>query len=218
MMQMLGVVDWKAVFSNVSLYALALGAVSWGLKAAGEQYLKKRFRDYEKQLDAQTATLKLRFDLQLETLKSELNLLQSKNSRLHEKRMLVLESLYQKIVVLNDAMKEMTAEVQFVQADPAGEERERVRAASAAYSAFLRHYTENRIFFSLSTCAQIDTLQNKYFNSLLKYQAHMYLPKSGDAFYSPEKALTASETIRRAVPPVLRLIEQDFRTLLGVQE
>jgi hypothetical protein len=188
------------------------------LKAAGEQYLKKRFRAYEKQLEAQAAADKLRFDLQMETLKSELSLVQSKNSRLHEKRMLVLESLYQKIVVLNDAMKEMTAEVQFVHADPAKEERARVSAASAAYSDFLKYYTESRIFFSLSTCAQIDTLQNKYFNSLLDYRTHTFFSTPNAALYSSEKALTASETIRRAVPPVLRLIEQDFRALLGVQE
>lgn len=217
-MQVLGTIDWKAIFSSVSVVALGIGAVSWALKAVGEQYLKKRFREYEKQLEAQTAALKLRFDLQLETLKSELNLLQSKNSRLHEKRMLVLESLYQKIVALNDAMREMTAEVQFLHANPVEEERARVSAASAAYHDFLKHYTESRIFFSLATCAQIDTLQNKYFNSLLKYQSQRYLPLAGDTFYSPEQAQTASDTIRRAVPPVLRLIEQDFRALLGVQE
>lgn len=217
-MQLLETIDWKTVFSNVSLAALLIGGVSWGLKAAAEQYLRVRFRDYEKRLETQTAELKLRLDLQLETLKAEINWAQAKNSRLHEKRMLVLESLYQKIVVLNAAMKDLTAEVQFIYADMEAEERGRVRAASQAYRSFFTYYTENRIFFSLASCAQIDTLQNKYFNSLLSYRTPAAPFEAGSPFYNSEKALTASETIRRAVPPVLRLIEQDFRGLLGVQE
>jgi hypothetical protein len=81
----------------------------------------------------------------------------------------------------------------------------------------LHYYTANKIFFASATCTQIETLQNKYFNSLLHYRTHQ-LALDPDSFFSPEETLNASETIRRAVPPVLRTIEQSFRELLGVWE
>ena len=216
-MQFLNSIGWAAIISNLGLYTLLLGAATWLTKALAEQYLKMRFRDYEKRLETTSADLKMQLDAKLEAVKADLNLAAAKNSKLHEKRMLVLESLYQKIVVLNEAMKELTAEVQFIQVDPVEEERSRVRAASEAYREFLQYYKINKIFFSSATCAQIETLQNKYFNSLLSYRTHQ-LATGPDSFFSPEKTLNASETIRRAVPPVLRTIEQSFRDLLGVQD
>ncbi len=208
--------NWPAVLSGAGFYALVVGAASWVAKSLAEQYLKRRFHTFEKALETQAAELKARFDAQLETTKAELSLALLKNSKLHEKRMAVLETLYQKIVVLHDAMRELTAEVQFILADPAEEERTRLRTATSAYEAFQQYYAAHKIFFSLASCAQIDTLHSTYFNGLLRYRSHPVATDAGPLF-SAEQTLTASDTIRRAVPPVLRLIEQDFRALLGVQ-
>ena len=215
---MLGIViDWSDVLSNVSVYALLIGAASWVVKALGEQFLKMRFQAYEKELESKSIEFKAQLDRSLEQFRAELQLANTKDSRLHEKRMLVLESLYQKIVSLNAALKEMTATLKFIHADADQEEDERIKTASQAYDAFLKYYTENKIFFSLESCAQLDALRNSYFDSMLKYSASGVI--MGSNGFRPDfgKAQLASEIVRKSIPVVMQNIESDFRQLLGVK-
>jgi hypothetical protein len=215
---MLGaVINWSEVLANVSVYALLIGAASWVAKALGEQFLKMRFQAYEKELESKSIEFKAQLDRSLEQFRAELQLANTKDSRLHEKRMLVLESLYQKIVSLNAALKDMTATLKFIHANADQEESERIKTASQAYDAFLKYYTENKIFFSLESCAQLDALRNSYFDSMQKYSAPDFI--MGSDGFRPDfgKAQLASEIVRKSIPVVMQNIEKDFRQLLGVK-
>lgn len=210
-------IDWSEVLASVSVYALLVGAASWVAKALGEQFLKMRFRAYEKEIESKSAEFKAQLDRSLEQFRAELQLANAKDSRLHDKRMLVLENLYQKIVSLNTALKEMTATLQFIHANAEQEEEERIKTASQAYDAFIKYYTENKIFFSLESCAQLDALRNSYFDSMQKYSSAEF--SIGSAGFRPDfgKAQVASEIVRKSIPAVMQNIEKDFRQLLGVQ-
>ena len=102
-------------------------------------------------------------------------------------------------------------------ADAEQEEEERIKTASQAYDAFIKYYTENKIFFSLASCAQLDALRNSYFDSMQQYSASEFA--SGRNGFRPEfgKAQTASEIVRKSIPVVMQNIERDFRQLLGVK-
>lgn len=210
-------IDWGEILGNVSVYALLIGAASWVAKALGEQFLKMRFRAYEKELEGKSIEFKAQLDRSLEQFRAELQLANTKDSRLHDKRMLVLESLYQKIVSLNAALKEMTATLKFIHTDADQEEDERIKAASQAYDAFIKYYTENKIFFSLESCAQLDALRNSYFDSMQQYSASGF--RLGGNSLRPDfgKAQVASEIVRKSIPVVMQNIEKDFRQLLGVK-
>ena len=210
-------INWGEILGNVSVYALLIGAASWVAKALGEQFLKVRFRAYEKELEGKSVEFKAQIDRSLEQFRAELQLANTKDTRLHEKRMLVLESLYQKIVSLNAALKEMTATLKFIHADADQEEDERIKAASQAYDAFIKYYTENKIFFSLESCAQLDALRNSYFDSMQQYSASGF--QLGGNLGRPDfgKAQVASEIVRKSIPIVMQNIEKDFRQLLGVR-
>lgn len=210
-------INWSDVLANVSVYALLIGAASWVAKALGEHFLKMRFRAYEKELESKSIEFKAQLERSLEQFRAELQLANTKDSRLHEKRMLVLENLYQKIVSLNAALKEMTATLKFIRADADQEEDERIKMASQAYDAFLKYYTENKIFFSLESCGQLDALRNSYFDSMQKYSASEYLIGSDNFRPDFGKAQLASEIVRKSIPIVMRNIEKDFRELLGVK-
>jgi hypothetical protein len=210
-------INWGEVLANVSVYALLIGAASWVAKALGEQFLKMRFRAYEKELESKSIEFKAQLDRSLEQFRAELQLANTKDSRLHEKRMLVLESLYQKIVSLNVALKEMTATLKFIHSDADQEEDERIKMASQAYDAFIKYYTENKIFFSLESCAQLDALRNSYFDSMQKYSASGFIMGADGVRPDFGKAQAASEIVRKLIPVVMRNIESDFRQLLGVK-
>ena len=214
---LIGAINWGEILGNVSVYALLIGAASWVAKALGEQFLKIRFRAYEKELEGKSAEFKAQLDRSLEQFRAELQLANTKDSRLHEKRMLVLESLYQKIVSLNAALKEMTATLKFIHADADQEEDERIKAASQAYDTFIKYYTENKIFFSLESCAQLDALRNSYFDSMQKYSASGFLLEGNSMRPDFGKAQVASEIVRKSIPVVMQNIEKDFRQLLGVR-
>ncbi|WP_188548461.1 hypothetical protein [Hymenobacter qilianensis] len=209
--------NWSEILANISVYALLIGAASWVAKALGEQFLKMRFRAYEKELEGKSIEFKAQLDRSLEQFRAELQLANTKDSRLHEKRMLVLESLYQKIVSLNAALKEMTATLKFIHTDADQEEDERIKTASQAYDAFLKYYTENKIFFSLESCVQLDALRNSYFDSMQQYNSSGFI--LGNNGFRPDfgKAQMASEIVRKAIPVVMQNIENDFRQLLGVK-
>lgn len=210
-------IDWGEILANISVYALLIGAVSWVAKALGEQFLKMRFRAYEKELESKSIEFKAQLDRSLEQFRAELQLANTKDSRLHEKRMLVLESLYQKIVSLNGALKELTATLKFIHVDADQEEEARIKTASQAYDAFIKYYTENKIFFSLESCAQLDALRSSYFDSMLRYGALEF--GVGSNGFRPDfgKAQIASEIVRKSIPMVMQNIERDFRQLLGVR-
>jgi hypothetical protein len=218
MMNMLTIaVNWGEIVGNVSVYALLIGAASWVAKALGEQFLKMRFRAYEKELEGKSIEFKAQLDRSLEQFRAELQLANTKDSRLHEKRMLVLENLYQRIVSLNAALKDMTATLKFIHADADLEEEERIKAAAQAYESFLTYYTANKIFFSLESCAQLDALRNSYFDSMHTYSASGFSLEN--EYFRPDfaKAQIASEIVRKSIPVVMQNIEKDFRQLLGVK-
>ena len=210
-------INWGEFVATTSVYALGLGAASWVAKALGEQYLKMRFRAYEKELEGKSAEFKAQLDRGLEQFRAELQLANTKDSRLHEKRMLVLESLYQKIVSLNAALKDMTATLKFIHADADQEEDERIKTASQAYDDFLKYYTQNKIFFSLDSCIQLDALRNSYFDSMQKYNASEFSISNEGFRPDFSKAQLASEIVRKSIPAVMQNIEKDFRQLLGVK-
>jgi len=196
--------SWLEILQNTSLFAIAVTGISWTARRLGEFYLQRRFAVFQTSIDKS-----------LEEHKSQLNLLLLKDSKLHEKRLEVLDSLYKKIVVLDRNMQAMTSELKAILGDAEKEERQRIDQAGNSYNDFLFFYTENKIYFSEKIVQLLDELRNKNLDSFNDYTFGLRFGIS-DRKYTADFAKRASDTVRKHIPPILAQIEVEFRKLLAV--
>ena len=208
--------DWKSIIESIGIVGIVSGLIVWLIKQLGQNYINRNFKAYEIELKTKANNYRLELDKNLESHKSELNILYNKASRLHEERLRILSKLYKKIVILDRTMQEMTAFMKQVFEDAEKEEKERIKQAGYAYDDFFTFYIENKIFFSKKLTELLDQLRDKYFDSYMDYTfRHRY--SFTDFKFNHEQSKKASETVREHIPPIKEEIEIEFRDLIGVE-
>jgi len=176
----------------------------------------KDIEKYKQELISQTEQHRIELDKILETHRSSLNLLNAKNSRLHDKQLQIITELYKRIVVMERAFREMTSLFKKVYSDMEKEEQERVKCAEDSYNEYLIFYTENKIFFSEETSEFLDILRKQIWESNWDYTYKQRMG-SDDRKTNWERFENAGKIISEKVPEVLKQLERNFRQLLTVE-
>ncbi|MDO9462348.1 MAG: hypothetical protein Q7J61_00915 [Deltaproteobacteria bacterium] len=157
--------------------------------------------------------LKATCDATIERLKSELQLRtiehQVKFSRLHEKS---AETIAETYALLR---KYLIAVADYVKIfEPAGDKpkSERREAVNEALKAFRDYFEPRQIFLPKDTAGKVRQLDEK----LLEAAKHFARKIEGrETTATAEDWMKAFDTVNKEIPPVLELLEDDFRRILG---
>jgi len=109
-------------------------------------------------------TLSIGVIYELKVYESKLNLFINKSNLLHQRRLVILSTLYQKLVLLNRTMFEMTRLVKFEYSgdDSVALENKRILDAGLAYNDFSEYFDNNKIYFSKEICDLIVNLKRNF--------------------------------------------------------
>lgn len=157
----------------------------------------------------------------LEEFKSTLNLISNKGIKLHEKRLLVIEELYAKLVDVEIAMLWLTHPVKIAPSSPAEYEKNLLNDAVEKYSSFAQFYDKNKIYFNASLCTNIEVLRNTLNVTMINYNEHKLFTRDevGRETYvaARQKMLDAYKTVKDTIPALRNNLETEFRKILAVE-
>lgn len=197
--------DWQSLTQYLFSFSIVVSAISWVAKKIGDHYLERRFAAYEKELELNAK--KTQFDLDLYFFK---------NSKLHEKHLDIISTLYGYMVVMEREMSRLTALVKIINENPENENKERYMRASRTFNVFLEFYTENRIFFSKPICDSIDALLENLSDCFSEYNIYQYFKEEGELNLGVESAKKAHDIMRNKFPNIITQTEEEFRKMLLV--
>jgi hypothetical protein len=202
---------------NIFQFIIGSGLIVWLFQKTIDSFLTKRFESYKNELNIKSIEHKLELDKDLKEYESKLNLFINKSNHLHLRRLDILSELYQKLVLLNRKMVEMTRLLKLVSPGEDAEisEKERIKSAGMAYNDFSDYFDKNKIYFSKDLCVLIQKLQEEFWSSFHDYTfpINFGLPSSEMTY---KLVRDAANKIDKDVPKILETIEMEFRKLIGV--
>lgn len=213
------------IFKFIGIYTAAsvsiAGMIGYLTKRIIEQLLNKDLEKFKTNLVSQNQIAKVKFDKEMESYKSELNLISSRQSLLYSKRSEIIIELYQKLVELHNSMLDMTARIRMVtgknQETIQKEEFDRINKTGDLGNGFFKFYQINKIYFTTDICKLIEIIQNKLKESHSDYSFKNIwgLPHSE---MTHEKAIRANEKVKDEIPKLMENLENEFRKSIGVIE
>jgi hypothetical protein len=214
----MGTINWGQILSDLGVFALIIGGISWLLKAIGQHFIDKRFKAYEKELDLKSHDFQAKLNHDLESFKARLNIEHTQYLKLQEKRLNVLTDLYNRLANLDTNMRALTSPMKFLPENQTAEQQDKelMEASRSAYIKFREFYKNNKIFFSLNDCQLIDKLVEQYTSVLLDGTSRQRLGNSAHEI-NRESQLKAIETLHTHIPPIMTSLENEFRATLGVK-
>lgn len=135
-----------------------------------------------------------------------------KNSKLHNDRAEVVKTVYSKIVIMGREMKELVYT----------HKEERVRTLITTLLEAKDFFEENRIFFDEGVVEKLDHVfriaYEVYFDGSWNAGKELHeIPEGRLKDETSEKRLKAFEKVMDELPEIKKVLEDDFRRLLGVQ-
>ena len=198
--------------------ALVSGAVVWLSKAWIAERLKNAIKnEYDQKLESHKAQLKAANDIELEKLRSSLNILaaerQIEYSKLYEKRADAITEVYACLKDVYIQLHEYTK--LFVPAGDSSIDERRARAADA-YNKYIPVFHHKKIFIPEKTAKGIESLNQELLRVYTEFFYGVeHLPNG------KEKTDNWREIFEKLNGPILNSLsdlENDFRLLLGEKE
>jgi hypothetical protein len=196
---------------------------SWAKIAETE---KARKLSYEVEMGKITATLENveRLTRTMEQVKSEFDLskitYQIQFAKLHDRRMVVVETMYEKLYRLQISTKIFTQIMHPVISDAEAEEKARLNEVSEAYNDFRRYFPGKMLFFSNEVNEMLSKIADLYWQCLLdatELQRLRNMKATGEylklGFDKLDKARKSLET---EIPDAINKMDAEFKKLLGV--
>ena len=165
-------------------------------------------------------------DKELEEFKNSLDVLKQERNivfnSLHVRRSKIIEELYQKLVKLDGKLFNWTIPLKsgIDQKDLDEQEKKQRLEVYKLLSDFNDFFVLNKIYFTSNTCNIIEDIKRDIQNIIRDYEekdffkAHGYRGKElGAAF---QKATKAWDKVRNEIPKAKKVLEDDFRKMLGV--
>lgn len=213
------ILKYIGIYSGITV--AVTGLVGYIGKRIIEQVLNKDLEKFKIKLESQNQIAKLEFDKKMESYKSDLNLMSTRQNLLHSNRSQIILELYQKLVQLHNSMLDMTARMRLVtgkdQETIENEELERISSTGELGNDFFKFYQLNKIYFTLNICGLIQEIQNGLKESHTDYSfRHLWgLPPSEMTY---EMAKNANDKVKDEIPKLMEKLEYEFRKSIGVIE
>ena len=196
--------------------AVVGGCVSWLTQLFFAEKIKGRIKsEYDEKLETHKAQLKAQGDLEIEKLRSELEIAaaqtQFRFSKLHETRAEVIAEVYASLREAIICLSEYTKQFEPV-GGPSREERR--NNAVAAVNAFTKIYLAKQIFIPESAAKKLDEINQELKVSFAQFAYGVDMMRSEDLDHL-KKWNEVREKVEKLSNTALRELERDFRSLLG---
>jgi hypothetical protein len=190
--------SWHDVVQNVGITGLAIGSLTFLAKAIFERWFSRDLKEFEARLSAQYQT-------EVEKFRSELSQRAFENQtvflRLYEKRLEIVQRLYELLIAAEKALPSGTVNIM----TPAGNES--FDAWGRKYSDFSDYFESHKLYISEELCTKIKDLQNALAGRGLEVYG------MGDPGGSEER-----QQLRLDFEKLKGEIESEFRRIVGTIE
>lgn len=199
--------DTFQIIWNLGIFTGIGGALTYLLKTLGKQFMDQNLEIHKMQLNQQ-----------LESHKAELELINLKQSRLHDKRIETIQELYEKLTEFYMDLDTLIRWKNVTGLSDKEIKKQQFEEANKTFesgSKFCRYYLINKLYFSKEMCATIDEIikemRSCQYDLTIQYQ---WMNLSADLQMSSFRQ--AKEKLEKDVPMLKEQIETKFREILGV--
>ena len=150
----------------------------------------------------------------LENHKKELNIIINRDSSMFEKRILIIDDLYSKIIKLKFSLLSLSSPLKIIVKDFDDEEKTRIDNLFKDFTDLQRFYLLKKIYFSDEVCLKIDeiiVIANKtqwHFSEPFRMK-NMGFENKNDDFYSKSKEIR--DEIKTRLEPIQIELEKEFK-------
>jgi hypothetical protein len=210
-------IDWQLVITNIGTTLVSatvvVGAVAWVIKTVISDRLARHAEEFKIQVkaDADATTEKLRNSLQMTALEHQVRF-----SKLHEKRAVVIEQVYQKLIEAEKGYGRFVL-VDGYETDTQKQQEAARKAQADMYETSL-FIEKNRIYLPVEICNALKEFLDIMWNSAIRVSVYgsikqpnpQTLQERHDVFTKAHQALT------KEIPSARAALETEFRKMLGV--
>lgn len=214
--------DWFALINTLGSIGIGVSAAAWLAKKLLSQFL-------DKDLEAFKATIKRDGEREIESLKSSLQLQLQKQiiefNALHVRRAEVIAELHKKLSSVHRFSSILPWQLQLREykedfgvhnklgLEP--REREAIAALSSAWKDMSEFYFDKKIYFTPELVAHVDRFQAVSGFVSLNYENIAFKDNDGGLLVNPEVKRVWDASLNE-LPAAMKLLEGEFRALLGV--
>lgn len=213
--------DVLQILKDLGIFGFAV----WGIQKIISNSSERKFADYKSLIDQQLLSYKNKYDLQIENHRSELKLLNDRLGSLHSERLDIIKKLNDKLVKLNSAMVRLVS-IRPVHPDKNEDKKieEKILAdTQSTYADYNNFILFNKIYFDKPFADKLEQIRKDYFDAQWdffepKRLASMGLTTGTLYIDSVKKVKDASIKIKEQIPQLIAEVEDEFRTILGVDQ
>jgi hypothetical protein len=201
---------WTDVLLALGGQTIFLTAAVWLIQSLVSHGMERDLAQYKTELkfEADTEIERLRNTLKMSELEHRV-----KFSKLHERRAEVIAKLYRMMVGADSASK------RFVMMNP--QSRDSALSAKEKVGDLIEYFELHRLYFPESVCIFIDQYVRKLFScvtAITIYWTDTEHPTNAMRLQQNEKMLEVINALDSELPKVKKLLESEFRVLLGAVE
>lgn len=200
---------WTDLLKILAGYGILVGGLVYLAKIALKQILTRDITEHRSHLEKESAIEieRLRADLKTVALEHEIRF-----SKLHEKRGEIIEGLHKKLLRAQAAVTFYLSPLGY-STDPPDAERQ--KQAELAANDFYTYYRENKLYFDLHLCRLLEDFDAVLTEAQIDSDAHTDNEETSSGERRSSQ-YAAWKNMKAKIPPILREIEQEFGTLLGI--
>lgn len=201
-------------FVSVITSAAVTAALVWLVKSWISERLKNAIKsEYDQKLETHKAQLKAQSDVEIERLRSQLNITGLEHgvrfSKLHEKRAEVIAETYALLKVVSFRLGDF---VKIFESAGDSSREERRNAAAKAHEEFRSYYTAKLIFFPSATASKLEEINVQLVKIFNEFVFTVERSKGAD---KTANWIELFNRVNDEMPAALKELESEFRKLLG---
>jgi hypothetical protein len=215
--------DILTLLSSVGISALLTAALIFLTKNwIGERIKGAIKNEYDQKLETHKAQLKAQSDVSLEEFKAKLQLAASERNirltRVFEDTVETISGTYSRLLAFHDAVGHYTSIVEYSSTPP---KEERRRTVGQKYGELLNFYRPRRPFLPKAIVKRVDDLRSRLDRTAIDFMFGVEQDGDSRAIRRGEDKdtwLAAHKFMTEEIPPLLELLDDDLRRILGTAE
>jgi hypothetical protein len=202
------------IITSAGVSAALSGILLWLTKTWISERLKNGIKnEYDQKLETHKAQLKAHSDVEIEKLKSQLNITatehQVKFAKLHETRAEVIAETYSR---LNELFYKLRAYVNIVEMSGDLPREDRRRLATEAFKKFGEYYETKLIFLPKGTASKLQNINSQLVRTFNEFVFSVEMPSGTGA---TEKWMEIFQRVGGEISVALGELQDEFRRMLG---
>lgn len=186
--------DSNQIFQNLMKFLIGSGIIGLVIRSIVKLVIEKDFEKYK-------------YKLQKEHLKQ---------SRLHDKRALIIKKLYEKLIELEAKIKEYISPGKY---DYERFDKKLQLEIENLGGDIKEYFRYNRIYFSSKTCNLIEVINSKFkilWDNIRTFEEFEYRGEENIKYHDSKIIKDCWNMIRTDIPLLRESLENEFREILGV--